>query len=186
MNGWRALARGACRISLAAALAAFGCAGVGSERPAPPAATATPLFWHAQALAGGEFYLLGSVHVGEADAPALAPEIAQAYERSDQLVVEIDASQITPDEVAAQTQRYALLPPQLRLDALLVSTVDNVLRLLLISGPTQIPFLLVLFGVLGGVSTLGLLGLFVGPVVLSVAFALLAEFGKRPAAGAAT
>jgi len=64
--------------------------------------------------------------------------------------------------------------------ALLVSTVDNVLRPLLISGPTQIPFLLVLFGVLGGLSTLGLLGLFVGPVVLSVAFALLAEFGKRP------
>ena len=69
--------------------------------------------------------------------------------------------------------------------ALLVSTVDNVLRPLLISGPTQIPFLLVLFGVLGGLSTLGLLGLFVGPVVLSVAFALLAEFGKRPAIGAA-
>ena len=64
---------------------------------------------------------------------------------------------------------------------LLVSTVDNVLRPLLISGPTQIPFLLVLFGVLGGLSTLGLLGLFVGPVVLSVAFALLSEFGKRPA-----
>jgi predicted PurR-regulated permease PerM len=64
--------------------------------------------------------------------------------------------------------------------ALLVSTVDNVLRPLLISGPTQIPFLLVLLGVLGGLSTFGLLGLFVGPVVLSVAFALLAEFGKRP------
>ena len=69
--------------------------------------------------------------------------------------------------------------------ALLVSTVDNVLRPLLISGPTQIPFLLVLFGVLGGLSTLGLLGLFVGPVVLSVAFALLAEFGKRPVVSAA-
>jgi predicted PurR-regulated permease PerM len=68
--------------------------------------------------------------------------------------------------------------------ALLVSTVDNVLRPLLISGPTQIPFLLVLFGVLGGLATLGLLGLFVGPVVLSVAFALLAEFGKRPAVSA--
>jgi len=68
---------------------------------------------------------------------------------------------------------------------LLVSTVDNVLRPLLISGPTEIPFLLVLFGVLGGLSTLGLLGIFVGPVVLSVAFALLSEFGKRPAVVAA-
>jgi predicted PurR-regulated permease PerM len=70
--------------------------------------------------------------------------------------------------------------------ALLVSTVDNVLRPLLISGPTQIPFLLVLFGVLGGLSTLGMLGLFVGPVVLSVAFALLAEFGKRAPTSAAS
>jgi predicted PurR-regulated permease PerM len=68
---------------------------------------------------------------------------------------------------------------------LLVSTIDNVLRPLLISGPTQIPFLLVLFGVLGGLSTLGMLGLFVGPVVLSVAFALLAEFGPRSAPGSA-
>jgi predicted PurR-regulated permease PerM len=70
--------------------------------------------------------------------------------------------------------------------ALLVSSVDNVLRPLLISGPTQIPFLLVLFGVLGGLSALGLLGLFVGPVVLSVAFALLADFGSRAASGAKT
>jgi predicted PurR-regulated permease PerM len=62
---------------------------------------------------------------------------------------------------------------------LLVSMVDNILRPLLISGPTRIPFLLVLFGVLGGLATFGLLGLFVGPVVLSVAFALLAEFGQR-------
>ncbi len=69
--------------------------------------------------------------------------------------------------------------------ALLVSTVDNFLRPLLISGPTQIPFLLVLFGVLGGLSTFGLLGLFVGPVVISVAFALIVEFGNRPAGDAA-
>jgi predicted PurR-regulated permease PerM len=68
---------------------------------------------------------------------------------------------------------------------LLVSSIDNVLRPLLISGPTQIPFLLVLFGVLGGLASLGLLGLFVGPVVLSIGFALLAEFGEpRPAARA--
>ena len=103
----RALSHGA------AALAGIGCAGAGSERAAPPPATATPLFWHAQAPAAGDFYLLGSVHVRAADAPAFGPEVAQAYQRSDQLVVEIDVSQITPDEIEAQTQRYALLPPQL-------------------------------------------------------------------------
>jgi predicted PurR-regulated permease PerM len=62
----------------------------------------------------------------------------------------------------------------------LVSTIDNVLRPILISGgATRIPFLLVLFGVLGGLLAFGMLGLFVGPVVLAVAFALVADFSRR-------
>jgi len=63
--------------------------------------------------------------------------------------------------------------------ALVVSSIDNVLRPILISGPTRIPFLLVFFGVLGGLAAFGLVGLFVGPVILSVAFTLLAEFPRR-------
>ena len=62
----------------------------------------------------------------------------------------------------------------------LVSTIDNVLRPILISGgETRIPFLLVFFGVLGGLLSFGMLGLFLGPVVLAVAFALVAEFARR-------
>lgn len=62
--------------------------------------------------------------------------------------------------------------------ALLVSSVDNVLRPILIgrSGAMKIPFLLVFFGVLGGLAAFGLLGLFLGPVLLSVTFALVADF----------
>jgi len=60
-----------------------------------------------------------------------------------------------------------------------VSSIDNVLRPLLISGPTRIPFMLVFFGVVGGLACLGLLGMFVGPVVLAVGFGLLAEFPAR-------
>lgn len=63
---------------------------------------------------------------------------------------------------------------------LVVSTADNWLRPLLISGTTQIPFLLVFFGVLGGLSAFGVLGLFLGPVLLSVSFALLGEFTREP------
>ena len=64
--------------------------------------------------------------------------------------------------------------------ACLVSTIDNVLRPVLISGgETRIPFLLVFFGVLGGLLAFGMLGLFVGPVVLAVAFALIADFARR-------
>lgn len=63
---------------------------------------------------------------------------------------------------------------------LVVSTADNWLRPLLISGSAQIPFLLVFFGVLGGLSAFGILGLFLGPVLLSVSFTLLAEFTRAP------
>ena len=60
---------------------------------------------------------------------------------------------------------------------LLVSSADNILRPILISrsGSVEIPFLVVFFGVLGGLGAFGLLGLFLGPVVLSVAFVLVTE-----------
>ena len=63
--------------------------------------------------------------------------------------------------------------------SLVVSTVDNVLRPIMISGSTSIPFMLVFLGVLGGLASLGLLGMFVGPVLLAVGFGLLAEFPTR-------
>jgi predicted PurR-regulated permease PerM len=58
----------------------------------------------------------------------------------------------------------------------LVHPADNLLRPLLISSATQMPFLLILFGVLGGLTTFGLLGLFVGPVSLAVASAVWREW----------
>jgi Ca2+-transporting ATPase len=51
---------------------------------------------------------------------------------------------------------------------LVVSTVDNLIRPLVISGASRVPFLIVMFGVLGGVSTFGPIGLFLGPVILAV------------------
>lgn len=59
---------------------------------------------------------------------------------------------------------------------LVVSWVDNVVRPLVISNATQMPFILVVFGVLGGVFSFGLIGLFIGPVVLAVALALWREW----------
>jgi predicted PurR-regulated permease PerM len=60
---------------------------------------------------------------------------------------------------------------------LLVGSLDSWLRPLLISrsGSGDIPFLLILFGVLGGLTAFGLPGLVFGPVVLAVVFALLVE-----------
>ena len=43
---------------------------------------------------------------------------------------------------------------------------DHFIKPVLIGGAIQLPFLAVLFGILGGVETLGLLGLFIGPIVM--------------------
>jgi Ca2+-transporting ATPase len=55
---------------------------------------------------------------------------------------------------------------------LVVSTVDNVIRPIVISGASQIPFLVVMFGVLGGLAAFGLIGIFLGPIVLAVLLAV--------------
>ena len=60
--------------------------------------------------------------------------------------------------------------------ALVVSWVDNLIRPLVISGPTRIPFLLVFLGVLGGLKAFGLIGLFLGPVILAVSIAIWREW----------
>lgn len=57
-----------------------------------------------------------------------------------------------------------------------VSTADNVIRPLVISGATQIPFLLIMFGVLGGIASFGLIGVFIGPVILAVLLAIWREW----------
>lgn len=51
-------------------------------------------------------------------------------------------------------------------------TMDNFLKPLLIKSGAPIPLLVVFAGVLGGLMTLGLVGIFVGPVVLAVAHVL--------------
>ncbi len=60
--------------------------------------------------------------------------------------------------------------------ALAVSWIDNLVRPMVISGVSKIPFLLVLFGVLGGLSAFGLIGLFLGPVILAILLALWREW----------
>ena len=63
---------------------------------------------------------------------------------------------------------------------LLVS--DHLVRPALIGGATQLPFLWVLFGILGGVETWGLLGLFVGPALMSALILLWREWIRPVAA----
>jgi len=59
---------------------------------------------------------------------------------------------------------------------LLVSSVDNVLKPMLISRGSNLPFVLILFGVLGGILAFGFVGVFIGPTLLAVVFSLLKEW----------
>ncbi|NIP71810.1 MAG: AI-2E family transporter [Gammaproteobacteria bacterium] len=59
---------------------------------------------------------------------------------------------------------------------LIVSMIDNVVRPLAISSAARIPFFLVLLGVFGGLRAFGLVGLFLGPIVLTVMLAVWREW----------
>jgi len=56
-----------------------------------------------------------------------------------------------------------------------ISTVDNVIRPLVICGTSEVPFLVVLFGIFGGLTAFGAIGLFLGPVILTVLLAVWQE-----------
>lgn len=55
----------------------------------------------------------------------------------------------------------------------IVGSLDNVLRPILIRKGADLPLILIFAGVIGGLFAFGLLGLFVGPVILAVAYTLL-------------
>ena len=86
-------------------------------------------------------------------------------------------------EIAA----FALLTQDSVTGAILVNVIgfavvgiaDHFIRPVLIGGATRLPFIWVLIGILGGVETLGLLGLFIGPATMAVLVMLWREFVER-------
>ncbi|QKJ87026.1 AI-2E family transporter YdiK [Paramixta manurensis] len=54
-----------------------------------------------------------------------------------------------------------------------VGTLDNVLRPMLIRMGADLPMILILSGVIGGLIAFGMIGLFIGPVVLAVSYRLV-------------
>ncbi|UDG79445.1 Putative transport protein YdiK [Candidatus Ecksteinia adelgidicola] len=57
--------------------------------------------------------------------------------------------------------------------SIIMTILDNILRLILIRIGADLPILLILLGVIGGVFAFGLIGLFIGPVVLAIAYRLV-------------
>ena len=70
---------------------------------------------------------------------------------------------------------------------IVVGSLDNILRPVLIKKGADLPLLLIFAGVIGGLVAFGLLGLFVGPVLLAVAYTLLDTWvAEAPDADVAT
>jgi predicted PurR-regulated permease PerM len=57
--------------------------------------------------------------------------------------------------------------------SILLSTMDSVVRPLLIRKGAHLPIIVLLAGVIGGLIAFGLVGIFLGPVVLAVGYTLL-------------
>ena len=62
---------------------------------------------------------------------------------------------------------------------LAISSVDNVLKPILISRGSSLPFSLVFLGVFGGVVAFGFLGIFLGPTLLAVGFGLVVYWARK-------
>jgi len=62
---------------------------------------------------------------------------------------------------------------------LFVGTIDNWLRPILISREVELPFVLILFGIFGGLMAFGFIGVFIGPTLLATTYALLLDWLVR-------
>ena len=65
----------------------------------------------------------------------------------------------------------------------IISGVDNVLKPYLISRGGNLPLVIVLLGVFGGLIAFGFIGLFIGPTLLAVAYSLLMDWSSTQAQG---
>jgi predicted PurR-regulated permease PerM len=61
---------------------------------------------------------------------------------------------------------------------LVISSVDNFLKPYFISLGSDLPLLLVLLGILGGIMAFGFIGVFIGPTILAVTYSLMIEWSS--------
>lgn len=70
--------------------------------------------------------------------------------------------------------------------SIILFVADHFIRPVLIGSATHLPFIWVLIGILGGVETLGLIGLFIGPATMAILVMLWREFLDMPTPEAST
>lgn len=64
-----------------------------------------------------------------------------------------------------------------------VFVADHAIRPVIIGGAARLPFLWVLLGILGGLETFGIIGLFLGPAIMAALISLWRDWTEMPSAG---
>ena len=64
-----------------------------------------------------------------------------------------------------------------------VFVADHAIRPVIIGGAARLPFLWVLLGILGGLETFGIIGLFLGPAIMAALISLWRDWTEMPNAG---
>jgi predicted PurR-regulated permease PerM len=60
--------------------------------------------------------------------------------------------------------------------SIFVGMINNFLQPMLIKRGADLPFLLIFAGVIGGLLSFGIVGIFVGPVLLAIVYTLLGQW----------
>jgi predicted PurR-regulated permease PerM len=62
---------------------------------------------------------------------------------------------------------------------IVLSSIDNIIKPLIISRGNATPFILILFGVIGGALAFGFIGVFLGPTLLAVAYRIVEQWSRQ-------
>lgn len=83
-------------------------------KPSDPNAPQT-FYWEVEVADGARFFLLGSVHLGDARGLSLDPHIERDWNASHELVVQVDATALSEIDTIGATHRHGLLPEPMTL-----------------------------------------------------------------------
>jgi len=61
----------------------------------------------------------------------------------------------------------------------IISTVDNIIRPLIMKIGVQMPYIVLFFSILGGIIAFGFVGIFLGPIIFTTLFSLFVIYERR-------
>jgi predicted PurR-regulated permease PerM len=85
---------------------------------------------------------------------------------------------LVPSVIWLYWSGHPVLGTVLLVVTVVAGTIDNVIRPILIKKGADLPLVLIFSGVIGGLIAFGIIGLFIGPVILAVTYTLLKAWVK--------